>query len=355
MRLLLINFEMDSQSMVLAWQLSVAIGLARFCEKVIVLTNRTADFTQPSNMQVYVFPKLLFKAPIRWLGGKWWMNLYVWWMCKKYSLKACFIHMNMEWSYRLWPVFHFLNIPVLLWYAHGTVTPELEKAHHHATRIVTSTPQGFRLPSNKLSIIGQGIDTSLFTIQNNVLNSPDIITVGRISARKRIDLMLETLYALLKLDPSTHFRLIVIGGPLTDEDRIYFQNLMIRANELGISENIQFVGAVPFSNIPNYYHSVFLHLNLSLTGSMDKTVMEALAAGCPVLTSNEAFEDILKEYPQFIVRTEDPKVIASQILDLYRQYKTIDHNALRNLVFGKHDLDGYLSRIIAELEIIQNL
>lgn len=352
MRLLIINFEMDPDSKVLAWQLSVALDLANLCEQVVVLTNRSGDFSCPANMSVYRFPKILFRAPLRWLGGKWWMNLFVLYLCKRYAIKACFIHMNMEWGYRLAPVFSLLKIPVLLWYAHGTVTDELKRAHRYVTRVVTSTPEGFRLPSNKLSIIGQGVDTSLFTIQELAPSATDILTVGRISSRKRLDLLIDVMDALVGLDPATPFRLIIIGAPLTAQDQAYQEQLVEKAAQSQASQRIQFVGHVSTACIPAYYRTAFLHLNLSLTGSMDKTVMESLAAGCPVLTGNEAFCEVLSDFPDFLVSNEDPKSIAQQIRNLYLQQGNIDRQALRSIVVGKHDLATYGLRILEEFRKI---
>lgn len=344
---------MDPDSKVLAWQLSVAIELAKLCDQVIVLTNRVANFQCPTNMTVHLFPKVLYRAPIRWLGGLWWINFFVWYLCKKYKIKACFIHMNMEWSYRLAPVFWLCRIPVLLWYAHGTVTNKLKRAHKYATRIVTSTPEGFRLPSNKLSIIGQGVDTSIFTIESRVANVQDIISVGRISPRKQVDRMVDVMEALAEIAPQIPFRLIIIGDALTSEDRIYQQQIYTRLSKSVVAQQILFVGHIQMANIPVYYSGSFLHLNLSLTGSMDKTVMEALAAGCPVLTSNEAFHDILQDFPQYIIRNNDRKAIAQQILTIYNNQNNINRSALRDLVLNKHDLATYPQRILEELKKIK--
>jgi glycosyltransferase involved in cell wall biosynthesis len=354
MRLLIINFEMDPSSAVLAWQFSVALQLADYCEKVVVLTNRAVNYSWPANMSVYVFPKILFRAPLRWLGGKWWVNLLVWWLCKKHAIETCFIHMNMEWGYRLWPVFRLLRIPVLLWYAHGTVTDELRRAHQHVTRVITSTPEGFRIASDKVKVIGQGIDTTLFTVQEQAHNPTSIITVGRVSSRKRIDLMVDVISALRELEPELPSEFVVIGGPLTDDDRVYVQQTMDKAARLHLDECIRWVGFLPVNDIPDYYRTAFLHLNLSLTGSMDKTVMEALAAGCPVLTSNEAFRTLLKHHSDFLVQDENPKAIAQQILRIYRQYSDIDRCALRHLVVGKHDRATYVKRITDELRELQD-
>jgi glycosyltransferase involved in cell wall biosynthesis len=263
--------------------------------------------------------------------------------------------MNAIWGYRLAPVFHLLRIPVLLWYAHGTVTDRLRRAHRYVTRVVTSTPEGFRLPSDKVSVIGQGVDASLFTIQEHVPGAADMLTVGRISPRKRIDLMIDVMDALIEVEPSIPFRLVVIGAPLTSQDQAYQKQLEQKAAQSKASNNIQFVGHVPITRLPAYYRTALLHLNLSLTGSMDKTVMEALAAGCPVLTSNEAFRETLSSFPNLLIKDDHPKAIAQQILGLHKKRETIDHEALRALVVGKHDLATYGIRILEELRRLKDV
>src|SRR5450759_2030299 len=104
MRLLLINFEMDPSSKVLAWQLRVAEELAARCEQVVVLTHLLDDDVElPANLRAVVFPRLPQRAPWRWIGGRALLNAFVWRVCRKYRLNVCFIHMNMEWAYRLYP------------------------------------------------------------------------------------------------------------------------------------------------------------------------------------------------------------------------------------------------------------
>ena len=51
---------------------------------------------------------------------------------------------------------------MVLWYAHTSVTPTLRLAHALADRCLTSTPAGFRIPSEKLFVVGQGIDLDQF-------------------------------------------------------------------------------------------------------------------------------------------------------------------------------------------------
>lgn len=343
---------MDPNSQVLSWQLSVALDLARHCEQVLVLTNKVANFEKPKNMEIFLFPKLLFRAPFRFFGGKWFVNFFVFFLCIRFGIKACFIHMNMEWGYRLAPVFWLLDIPVVLWYAHGTVTKELERAHRHVDRVVTSTPEGFRLKSNKVSIIGQGIDTELFGFMNFSSEATNIITVGRISQRKRIDAMLDVMEELVKIAPHIPFRLTIIGAPITPQDDIYYHQLLERASKSKIGNRVEFVGRISINEIPQFYRNAFLHLNLSATGSMDKTVLEAIAVGCPVLTSNEAFHEILSSKPEFIIYDQSAQNIAQQVYSIYLRRTEIDRFGIRSIIDGRHDLKTFGWRIIREIQAL---
>ena len=349
MRLLIINFEMNDESGVLAWQAAVARELARHCEFVLVLTERLGTFTPPPNMRVELIPKRPAGIPGR-LGSRWLVNAQSLRLCRRHKIDACFIHMASEWCYYLSPSLRHLRIPILVWFAHGTVTPMLHKIHRRATRIVTSTPEGFRIPSGKTYIIGQGVDTDLFTIPERTAQRSDLIYIGRVSRRKRINLLVKTMDALRKIKPDTSIRLRIVGPRLTPDDHSYDAELRTLCQSLHLDDYVNFAGFVSQKSLPPFYTTTFLHINVSHTGSMDKTVVEALACGCPVLTANEALFDLLKDYPEFIIHDERPEAIAEQALQLYERRDSYDPAALRALVVGKHDLHSYAKKIVSHLQ-----
>lgn len=346
MNLLLINFEMDPESQVLSWQYRLASALSESFERIIVLTENSARCELPGNVEVHTVPRLFIRAPLRLLGAKWLMIIPVFFWCLKHRFSACFIHMNMEWAYRLYPCFRLFRIPVLLWYAHGTVTKRLQLAHHCVDRVITSTPEGFRLQSHKVEIIGQGIDTDLFRIQAGQGVKTDIVSVGRISRRKRIDLLVDVIEKLRKRSSDIPFRLILIGSPINRHDKDYMQEIRDKIHTAGLEGCIVFAGHVKHGNLPEYYKNAFLHLNLSQTGSMDKTVMESLASGCTVLTSNEAFFDLLADKNEMLIRSQDAEVIADRIVELFKSQAVLDRESLRQLVVGKHDFRSYVANIV---------
>jgi glycosyltransferase involved in cell wall biosynthesis len=349
MRLLLITFELDTESPVLAWQARVAAELCRSCERVVVLTHKVGRFEALPNMDVLTFPLGLQRAPARWVGGRWLINHFVWRLWKQHRFDAVFIHMNVEWAYRLFPVFRMARVPVLLWYAHGSVTRRLRLAHRCVSTVVTSTPEGFRLASDKLRVIGQGIDTVAFSMQPIEPPYADIITVSRLSARKRIERLVDALAVVRSARPAEPIRLRVIGSTVTAADRDYERTLRARVRERGLEQHVDFVGHVPMAAIAGYYRSAFVHVNVSATGSMDKTVLEALACGCPVLTANEAFTEFFASHPECLLADTEPETIAARIVEIYDRRFATDRHALRALVDGRHDVATYCRRIVAEL------
>ena len=351
MRLLIVNFEMDEASGVLAWQASVVRELAARCEFVVVVTSRLGQFTCPDNVHIHAVQKWVWGIPRRF-GGRWLVNLDVINLIRRYEIDSCFIHMAMEWAYVLAPALKLYKIPVLVWYAHGTVSSRLRLAHALADRIVTSTPEGFRLPSSKVHVIGQGIDTGLFQIPQSADNRKDILYVGRVSRRKRIDLLVEVMVETRKIQPDLPVHLRIIGPTLTPEDRGYQRDIQALIESHGLNGSIELAGFIPQHDIAAYYRNAFLHLNVSRTGSMDKTVLEALACGCPVLTSNEAFVEMFKDHPDFLLQSDEPKDIAGRVMETYGNQRSVDPRHLRDLIVGRHDIGSYANKVMGQLEQI---
>lgn len=347
MRVLLINFEMDTNSPVVPWQARVATALADRCEAVHVLTEKIGTYEPRPNMTVSLIPHWPWGVPKR-LGGGWLVNWQLFWLLRQHPCDVCFVHMAQAWTYRLWPVYRLFRLPVLLWYAHGTVTRQLQLSLRCVDRVITSTPEGFRIPSPKVEVIGQAIDTALFAPPATAERQPEIVYVGRISERKRVLEMLDVFAGLCQLAPATPWQLKLIGPTLTSADEAYKQNVEARITELGLNDKVTLTGALEQAETAKLYTTAALHLNLSETGSMDKTVMEALASGCPVLTTNIAFRQALSAYPEMFSANDSAPALAQRILELYQ--KNFRPQDIRNLVVGHHDFASWMNKVTAILQ-----
>lgn len=346
MRLLLITFVLDETHPALAWQVSVVREMAKKVEKLYVLTSRVGVTGRiPDNVDVLVPPIRPLGIPHRF-GGRWAFNRDIYRYCIKNRIDSVFIHMDMEWAYILYPTFKLLKLPVVMWYAHGSVTRRLWLAIKCVDRVVTSTQEGCRVDDDKIRVIGQAINTERFKIQSK-RRMESVLYVGRISERKRVNL----LYQVYKKSQHTehrsnNIRFDIVGPPLNEEDLRYESNIRASVWQDRNEQGFRMLGLVPYERIPDFYESAFLHLNVSDTGSMDKTVMEALASGCPVLTSNAAFFDLLEAYPEFLIHDDRPEAIAEKIGHIYQRREQYDPHILRSIVQNGHDLDTYADRVM---------
>jgi glycosyltransferase involved in cell wall biosynthesis len=350
MRLLVVNYEMDDDSAVLAWQGRIARQLAKRCDRVVVLTERLGRLDAvPSNLIVESMATFSRRVPRHLLG---WakVGLQVRQLCQEHDIQLCFVHMAHPWVYRLCLWLKLSHIPVVLWYAHGSVTPSLRLALRCCDRVVTSTPEGFRIDSPKVHIIGQGVDAERFQISGQPCLSNRLLYVGRISRRKRIDLLLQTMRQIMRLRGDSAIRLRLVGPLLTDDDLIYDRALRTMSWQWGLQDVVEFSGFIPQFYLPRLYDDAFCHINVSQTGSMDKTILEALACGCPVLTTNEACGNLLQNNLDMILEDESPEAIAQRVCAIHERQLDYDCAALRRLVVGQYDDESFLGRLLGEFE-----
>jgi glycosyltransferase involved in cell wall biosynthesis len=343
-RPLIVNFAMDKNSPVVAWQEKVAHEMAGQCEQVVVFTDKLGDYTPRDNMVVHEFRK---KKRIAFLLANWDVLKAV----RQYKLNCVFIHMAHTWAYKLAPVFKFFRLPVVMWYAHGSVPKSLKWADACITYAVTSTPSGYQLPSKKLNIIGQGIDTDLFKPPVFSPQRNRIIYIGRISHRKNIALLID-IVAALKQDPQYDSIVFDLYGPcLTPEDDTYKKQMLAKIEHLGLQKSITIHSPVAMDVIPALHQDVFLHLSASQTDSMDKTLLESLACGVPVLTRNIAFEEMLQLWPNFMFSdVESPESIARRVVKIHDHMNDYPAEQLRAIIVGHHDQKNYVRKILNLLD-----
>ncbi len=104
-----------------------------------------------------------------------------------------------------------------------------------------------------------------------------ILSLGRVAKEKSIDLCLAGYRNFLRTKPAKKTLFVIVGGgPALDE-------LKKLSMELGIEENVRFLGPVLPAKVPLYYHLGNLFVSASITETQGLTFMEAMAAGVPLL------------------------------------------------------------------------
>jgi glycosyltransferase involved in cell wall biosynthesis len=105
--------------------------------------------------------------------------------------------------------------------------------------------------------------------------APLLIFVGRLSAEKNVTLMLEQFAVAREIVPDMHL-LLLGGGPQQEELEAY-------AAELRLSDHTHFLGVVPFGEVSNYLAAADFFVTASTSEVHPLTVIEAMAAGLPVV------------------------------------------------------------------------
>jgi len=128
-------------------------------------------------------------------------------------------------------------------------------------------------------------------------------------AIKGLDHLLGGLGRLRAGSPGKRFRLLVVGR---GDEKSYRR----MARDLGIGDTVVFTGAVAKEKLPELYLAGDLYAMLSRFDTFGMVVLEAMAAGLPVLISGSVgARDIVREGENgFVVENPaDPEAIAERI------------------------------------------
>ena len=343
MKLLMITRKVDRTEHLAGFIYQWVKKLGEKVDELRVISWQEGDSSGlPGNIKVYHLPtkkNLLFKIAK--------LKILVWKNAK--DVDGIFFHQNPEYVLATACLAKTFRKKLVFWYAHGSVSWRLRLATKLVNVIVSSSSDGFRLPSKKLVVVGQGIDTDKFKPGANrndgVLR---LISIGRISPTKDYESMIKAVDILVN-EGMTDLSLNIIGQPGLSKHRSYFESLQTMVSKMNLGDQVKFLGSVPNEEIVPHLQAADIFLNLSSTGSLDKAVLEAMSCGCLPLTSNAAFNKIL---PQTLLVTKDnPKLLADQI-KMVSQLPLTEisrlKNAVRAEVINHHNLDNLMNKIVAQ-------
>ena len=167
----------------------------------------------------------------------------------------------------------------------GVLWEMLKMAHNQASlNLCTSTAMVEELTSHGIEhcdLWQRGVDTESFhpdlssramrdRLSQGHPDDPLLIYVGRLSAEKGIDRIKPVLEAI------PHARLALVGdGPYREELETLFADLPVN-----------FVGYLQGTDLGSAYASADAFVFPSLTETLGLVVLEAMAAGCPVIAAN---------------------------------------------------------------------
>ncbi len=152
---------------------------------------------------------------------------------------------------------------------------------------------------------------------------------------------------------STAYRLDIYG-PTPPNARPYLERLERLVAERGLSALVRFCGPLPQDELPDVLAQYRLFLNFSAT-ALDKAVLEAMACGIPVLSTNPCVREILPSGLQDLCMADEWDTVAQgeRLYDLLSQdgvRATEMGMALREVVVRNHSLRRLFEKLMAEME-----
>jgi len=172
-------------------------------------------------------------------------------------------------------------------------------------------------PKQKIGVVYNGIDTQEFKPLKNKKNSKTlkIIFIGRLAIIKGINYLLKALGSLKNKD----FVLTLIGEGKEKE------NLKELAKDLKIEKQVKFLGPIPHQKITKYYQENDLFILPSLNEGMSNTVLEAMACGLPIITTNVGGSKELINNNGFVIPKANSKKL-KEAIEKYLKNKNLIKN-----------------------------
>ncbi|MHC4185142.1 MAG: glycosyltransferase family 4 protein [Planctomycetota bacterium] len=181
---------------------------------------------------------------------------------------------------------------------------------------VVANSQGLRdlaqdfMPALEIKVIPNGIDIENFEPpEGRIVRKPiQLLTVCRLISRKRIDLLIRAAARAKELNLDIHLNLVGEGNLMEPLQRL--------ANELHLTDSVFFMGRVAAERMPQVYRDNDIFLMSSAHEGMSNAMLEAMASGLPIITTEcEGVEELITDNG-IVVEEADSAVIAKAIKGL---------------------------------------
>ncbi|MDD5103101.1 MAG: glycosyltransferase family 4 protein [Candidatus Peribacteraceae bacterium] len=346
MKLLVVTQKADSSDPILGFFHRWMVAFASRTEHLTVVAQYVGAAALPADAAVFSLGKEQGMSV-------WWQILRFWWLlCRERNNYDCvFVHMTPVWVILGWPALFLLRKRIYLWYEIRRGSWRLSLALLLARKVFSATVQGLPRPHRKQVVTGHGIDAEVFSLPLTPNPSPGgrgenrepglIVSVGRITRSKRYDVILRAFATLPQMS-----RLVIAGGVVTQADEGEWERVQTLMMQLGVIGRVT-VHWVDPAEMPGFLRRADLMLH-ACVGGLDKAVLEAMASGCPVVSSSSVAQEVLPES----CRATDETMgnIAEKLLSLPPSERAALSEELRKRVMENHSLAKLIARLVKEME-----
>lgn len=186
----------------------------------------------------------------------------------------------------------------------------------------------YRADRRKVSIVPPGVDVARFAPLPRAQAREQVglrdgekmlLFVGRLEPLKAVDSIVKALAVIASVSPTdlTGVRLMIVGGEAGNPER---RRLLALADQLEVTQWVDFVGAKDHTVLPAYYSAAEALLMPSDYESFGMVALEAMASGTPVIASNVGGLAYLVRDGEtgYLVPVRDDLTLAERIRDILK-------------------------------------
>ncbi len=340
-KLLFVTQVLDVNDSVLGAYHNLVKELAPRFKSIEVICLKEGAHTLPGNVRVHSLGKERGRVPAFVYAVR--FKFLAWKLRREYD--TVFVHMNQEYILIAGPMWKMLGKRIFMWRNHYAGSWLTDSAAAFCTNVLCTSKHSYTAKYKKTLFMPVGVDTERFAQSLSVSRKPhSILFFARIAPSKRVGMFIDALELLHKR--GAKFQASIYGSP-TPSDQEYYEELKSRVQKNGLMDHVAFHPGVPNKDAPGVYQAHELSVNCSPSGMFDKTLFEAAASGCLVLTSSEDFRDAAGH--EFYFSTSDELAERLTYLNLAsKETTTLLHTKLQAVV-EQHSLSSLCKTLVSVL------
>lgn len=287
-KLLIITQKVDKDDHVLGFFHAWIEEMAKRFDSVIVICLEKGRSELPENVKVLSLGKEERQSRLQYL-----IHFYWYILSEKKNYDAVFVHMNQQYVVLGSFAWKILDKSIYMWRNHvsGSITTKI--AVRLCDKVFCTSEFSYTARYKKTFIMPVGIDTNLFKRKEKIPKIPrSILFLGRIAPIKKPHLLCEALALMNKrgIDFKVHF----YGNPLS-QDEEYYEALKKKVTDEGLSKRVLFYPGIRNYETVDVYNVHEISINLTPSGSYDKTIFEGMACETMALASNKSLYGLVRE------------------------------------------------------------
>jgi glycosyltransferase involved in cell wall biosynthesis len=174
----------------------------------------------------------------------------------------------------------------------------------------------YKLIDDSINVLGNGVDTNLFTPVNIKDNGTYILYTGRLSWNKGLIDLIRSAKKIIQRYPDISF--VITGrGPIEH----YLRELV---TNMKLDNNFSFLGFVDMKRLIKTYQNASIYIFPSYYEGLPTSLLEAMACGVPVIaTGVGGIPEVVNDGKNgFIVPIKNPEAIANSVIKLLENQKS---------------------------------